>query len=164
MKKEYGDEEAFTIRISFVAYRDFESPGNRFDVLPFSEDVDEVKAFINKIGTAHGIDWAEDVQGGLKVMLMQDWTEEAAKRVFLIGDAPGHGSDINNTYYDRFKGGSPDGLKIQDLMKEFKDKDIDFNLIKLDSSLDSMIKVMKEYHDEMDSKDMTDQDPEMQKA
>ena len=42
-------------------------------------------------------------------------------------------------------------------MKEFKEKDIDFNLIKLDKSCDTMIKVMQECHDELDVKDMSAQ-------
>lgn len=49
-------------------------------------------------------------------------------------------------------------------MNEFREKDIDFNFIKLDKSCDVMMKVMMEHHDEMEAKDMTDQDPEMQKA
>ena len=42
-------------------------------------------------------------------MLMQDWTEEAAKQVFLICDAPGHGKELNDGG-DDFPEGSPDGL------------------------------------------------------
>lgn len=41
-------------------------------------------------------------------------------------------------------------------MREYKDKEIDFNVIKLNSSLDTMVKIMKEYHDELESKDMYD--------
>ena len=33
----------------------------------------------------------EDMQGGLKLCLLQDWTEEAVKRVVIITDAPPHG-------------------------------------------------------------------------
>ena len=53
-------------------------------------------------------------------MLMQDWTEEATKRVFLIGDAPGHGRKYHDGIKDDYAGGSPDGLIIEDMMKEFK--------------------------------------------
>lgn len=112
MKKEYGDEESFTVRIAFVAYRDFETSGNRFEVKPFCENIEEIKTFISNVDAFGGVDWCEDVQGGLKLMLMQDWTEEAAKRVFLICDAPGHGRDVNGGYFDNFKDGSPDGWKI----------------------------------------------------
>lgn len=41
-------------------------------------------------------------------------------------------------------------------MKEYREKDIDFNVIKLNPSVEGMVKVMKEYHDELESKDMYD--------
>lgn len=42
-------------------------------------------------------------------------------------------------------------------MKEFKEKDIDFNCIKLNTSVDKMIKIMQECHDECEVKDMAPQ-------
>ena len=78
----------------------------------------------------------------------------------MIADAPAHGRDVSGGAGDDYPDGSPDGLKIQDLMKEFKDKEIDFNMIKLSNCCDAMIKVMQEYHDELEVKDMTDQMPQ----
>lgn len=67
------------------------------------------------------------MQGGLKLSLLQDWTEEASKKVVLITDAPPHGKKYH-TYgvSDSYPEGSPDGLVIEDLMKEFADRDIEF--------------------------------------
>ena len=62
---------------------------------------------------------------------MQDWTVEAAKKVVFICDAPGHGSDINGGQSDNYPSGSPEGLQIADLMKQFKERDIDFVVMKL---------------------------------
>lgn len=59
--------------------------------MPFNENVEEVKTFINKVHADGGGDEPEDMQGGLKLCLLQDWTEEAAKRCVLITDAPPHG-------------------------------------------------------------------------
>merc|ERR1711907_458391 len=59
--------------------------------MPFNSDVDQVRAFIQGTNAEGGADTPEDLQGGLKLALLQDWTEEAAKRVFLIADAPCHG-------------------------------------------------------------------------
>lgn len=60
------------------------------------------------------------MQGGLKMCLMQDWTEEAIKRVVIITDAPPHGRQYQNVpCRDDYPEGSPDGIKIEDLMNEF---------------------------------------------
>ena len=64
---------------------------------PFTENIDEVKQFIAKVQAIGGADTPEDTQGGLKLCLLQDWTEEAAKRVVIITDAPPHGKQFHNT-------------------------------------------------------------------
>ena len=51
---------------------------------------------------------------------------ESAKRVFHICDAPGHGNDINGGSADHYPEGSPEGLKVDSLMKEFDERGIDF--------------------------------------
>ena len=60
-------------------------------MLPFSDKIDEVKTYISKVCAIGGNDLPEDMQGGLKLCLLQDWTEEAIKRVVIITDAPPHG-------------------------------------------------------------------------
>ena len=45
-------------------------------------------------------------------------------------------------------------------MKECKDKEIEFNFIKLDEACDAMIKVMQECNDELEVKDMSEQVPQ----
>ena len=76
------------------------------------------------------------MQGGLKLCLMQDWTEEAIKRVVIVTDAPPHGEKVNGGCYDHYPNGSPEGILIEDLMKEFCKKDIDFQVIKLNNTVD----------------------------
>lgn len=157
MKADIPDNENFSVRVSYVAYRDIMTKEGRFVYSPFTDDIDSIKSMIKSTEAEGGEDTAEDVQGGLKVMLMQDWTEEAAKQVFLICDAPAHGKDCNNEYHDDFPEGSPDGLRMDELMKEFKQKEIEFNVIKLDNNCDKMIKLMQEHHDELEVKDMSNQ-------
>ena len=82
------------VRISVVGYRDFPDQG-RFMVMPFSEKHTDVKEFLDTIcarNYAPTLDPPEDVQGGLKMMLMQDWTLESIKRIVLICDFPSHGT------------------------------------------------------------------------
>lgn len=65
-------------KVSIVGYRDIEHQ-IRFEVQPFSENVEEVVNFVGKLQPQVGNDKPEDMQGGLKICLLQDWTEEAIK-------------------------------------------------------------------------------------
>ena len=65
-------------KVSIVGYRDIEHQ-IRFEVQPFSENVEEVANFVGKLKPQVGNDKPEDMQGGLKICLLQDWTEEAIK-------------------------------------------------------------------------------------
>lgn len=88
--KECEEDGDLKCRVSFVGYRDI-SDSRRFEVKEFTADIDSVKNYISRIEASGGADLPEDMQGGLKVCLFQDWTEEAAKRAVLITDAPPHG-------------------------------------------------------------------------
>ena len=109
-------------------------------------DISSFESFVSKIEATGGEDTCEDVQGGLKLALMQDWTVEATKKVVFICDAPGHGSDINGGEWDDYPGGSLEGLQIKDLMLQFKERNIEFVVIKLKDYCNDMINVMKAHH------------------
>lgn len=104
-----------------------------------------------------GKDFPEDVVGGLKMCLMQDWTEEASKKVFFVTDAPCHGKQFSGDLDDHYPDGSPEGLSLEDLMREFCKKDIDFTMIKLNDTVDAMVKCMKENHQEMEVQNMSEE-------
>jgi len=48
--------------------------------------------------------------------LMQDWTEEAIKRIVLITDAPAHGNQYHQLKRDQYPKGNPAGLNLEALM------------------------------------------------
>lgn len=104
-----------SIRISFVGYRDINDK-NIFYHLPFNTDVGLVKEVIGRVKADGGDDIPEDVQGGLKMALMQDWTEEAIKRIVLITDAPAHGNQYHQLKRDQYPKGNPAGLNLEALM------------------------------------------------
>ena len=60
-------------KISFVGYRDH-GDSTRFAVKPFTSNVSEIKEFIHSMTALGGKDIPEDVVGGLKLSLMQDWS------------------------------------------------------------------------------------------
>ena len=57
--EECNSEGNLKVRVSFIGYRDIND--NRFSVLPFTEDVDAVKAFIQKVKAEGGADTPEDL-------------------------------------------------------------------------------------------------------
>jgi hypothetical protein len=152
--KECEEDGSLKCRVSFVGYRDIKDT-RRFELMPFNENVDEVKKFIQSVTADGGADEPEDMQGGLKLCLLQDWTEEATKRVVLITDAPPHGTKYHESYGDDYPNGSPEGLVLEDLMKEFCKKEIDFQVIKLNQSANKTIEVMKEHHQDIEVTDMS---------
>lgn len=77
----------------------------------------------------------EDLQGGLKLALQQDWTQEASKRVFLVCDAPCHGKQYHGDH-DNYPNGSPDGLELEHLLRDFCLKEIEFQVLKLNQNCD----------------------------
>ena len=140
------ESQTFILRTSFVGYRDIKTKKSRFEIHPFTDDTDDIVNFIDKVEAFGGEDTCEDVQGGLKIMLQQDWSNNSAKKVFLICDAPGHGSDINGGCDDHYADGHPDGLKLKDLMAEYEDRGIDFMVMQLSSTCRHMVKEMKKHH------------------
>ena len=93
-------------------------------------------------------DYPEDVQGGLNEALKLNWLNNSIKQAFLICDAPGHGKEFNTFGWgDNYPNGSPDGFKIQEQMKTFAVKNINFSIVKVNNDCDSMIKVMQENYD-----------------
>lgn len=153
--KEEG-ENPLLVRVCFIGFRDHKDD-ERFSICPFTEDIQQLKEFMNSCVAEGGKDIPEDVVGGLKMCLMQDWTADSAKKVFMIGDAPCHGKKYTGNLDDHYPEGSPEGLTIEGLMKEFCKLDIEFSMIKLNNSVDAMIEDMRSYHQELDVKDMSDQ-------
>jgi vacuole morphology and inheritance protein 14 len=77
------------IRVSIVAYRDIRD-SKRFEVLPFTEDTALPKKFISGLVADGGDDGPEDIAGGFKLALEQEWLAKA-RYAILIADAPCHG-------------------------------------------------------------------------
>lgn len=106
--------EDLKVRVSFIGYRDH-GINPRFEIQPFSEDITLVKNFIANVKAYSGsgdLDWPEDVVGGLRKCLDQDWTEGSLRQVFLICDAPCHGKQYHTNEYmgDNYPNGCPEGL------------------------------------------------------
>ena len=149
-----AENEGLTVRVGFVAYRDFCDGKNRLNVTDFTTDIDAIKKKIQGQRATGGGDMPEDVQGGLNKALGLSWQPNSVKSAFHIADAPGHGKDINGLggYFfglfggggDSYPNGSPEGFKLQDQMREFGKRNIVFSFVKVNESCNAMIKVMEE--------------------
>jgi hypothetical protein len=56
---------------------------------------------------------------------------------------------------DNYPNGCPEGHNLEDLMKEFKEKNIGYTCIKLNDSCDTMFKKMKEIYKQMEITDLS---------
>ena len=134
------------VRVAFVGYRDVQDHP-RFSIHKFSDNLDEVKKFIAGVTATGGGDFPEDVQGGFHEALKLDWNPSSIKSAFHIFDAPGHGKDICDEAGDNHPKGSPDGYQIQDQMKEFAKRKIQFTVVKVNELCNLMIEVMKKNYE-----------------
>jgi hypothetical protein len=74
--------------------------------------------------------------------------------VFHIFDAPCHGNKYHSKTGeiisgDSYPAGCPKGLVLEDLMKEFASRQIQFTAIKLNDGTQKMISIMEKSHGSM---------------
>ena len=136
------------LHVGFLAYRDHcdESSGTRFEVLPFTNDINRFQSFVGGLAATGGGDEAEDIHGALKVAGQQDWTTGgAATRVLIhIGDAPCHGSQYHNGCGDEYASGDPYSLQAVDLLKRLQGLQIEYTFGRINASTDKMIEVFNQ--------------------
>ena len=138
------------IRLGFVGYRDYETKEEKrkYEIIDFTENIDNFITSIKKFNCYGGGDQPEDIAGGLNEALKMEW-KSTARYVVLVCDAPCHGSKYHEIYIDTFKEGDPAGLEIEDLMQKFKNMNITFYCIEINSSTKKMFEIMKNvYNDE----------------
>ena len=132
------------IRLSFIGYRDYdtEEEQRNYEIINFTEDIENFITRIRKFECYGGGDQPEDVAGALNEALKMDWKSNA-KYVVLVCDAPCHGSQYHDIYIDTFKEGDPAGYVIEDLMQKFKGMDITFYCMEINKSTSKMFDIMK---------------------
>ena len=138
------------IRISFVGYRDFteinELQGH-YVSLNFTNNVNDVRKFISTIDCFGGGDEPEDVVGAFNIALGMNWVSDARYAV-LVCDAPCHGKKYHNITYDKYINGDPKGLILEDLIKDFKKKNITLYCIEINDSTKIMFRIMKDIYND----------------
>jgi len=90
------------VKFAFVGYRDWNASGKVYDApghvetFNLSSDIKSLRAFIEQVKPHGGGDLAEDVAGGLRAIESLKWSPDSAKCVFMLADAPCHGSQYHS--------------------------------------------------------------------
>ena len=145
----YDNNPGSKIRISFIGYRDFidEKEERKYDNIEFTENLEEFNNFLSKLDCSGGGDEPEDVVGALQQGLNMKW-ESNAKYAVLVADAPCHGKNYHNITYDKFPNGDPSGVKLEDVMKQFYEKNITFYCIEINNNTRTMFNIMKNMYND----------------
>lgn len=91
-----ADHSGASVRVGFVAYRDFCDGDKRLAVQGLTADLEQAKRFIHAQVATGGGDEPEDIPGGLEAALGLDWQAEA-RCVILVADAPCHGGEFHDS-------------------------------------------------------------------
>ena len=119
-----------------VFYRDF-GDREQLKVVDFTSNTVDFTSDINNVEAYGGNDCCEDVAGGLKAAVDLNWDDADVKNLFLITDAPPHGSGWHSvTVSDHY----PDNdFDIESTFRRISEKDMNFTIIKASSTLNLMI-------------------------
>lgn len=138
----YREQPDAVIQVSFIGYRDY-GDEERMIVIPF-QDARETMYRIRDVQAFGGDDIAEDVAHGLEAALHQDWSGADVKIVFLIADAPAHGSVFHTAYVsDRYPRGDPEGFDPRDFVEKMSFENIDFTFVRIHGRTDTMIEIFE---------------------
>lgn len=115
-------EDGWTLRLGFVAYRDFGiSP--QFLLQDFTSDAEKFRDALGKIQafSGPGPDIPEDVFGGIELATMFSW-ESASRTIIHFADAPCHGVLYHDlgARSDNFAAGDPLGRNIRAMLGALK--------------------------------------------
>lgn len=128
-------------RVAFVGYRDY---GDRQQhvVFRFTSDIRYLCLRISDIQAEGGNDVAEDVAGGLQIVLnmFHDIPAAGVRQVIHIADAPAHGMAFHDAAVsDRYPRGDPNGIDPMRSMNILGRRGIDYTFVKINPSTDTMI-------------------------
>ena len=135
-------DEIDVLKVGLVTYKDHDDEDKLYLTKIDIDLTGNIKEVINKIMEMRccgGKDEPEAVLDGLNVAINNvDWREESVKFIYHILDAPCHGKKYNNIEKDKYDE-CPNNINVEDLLKEIRNKDIKYSVIKLKESADLML-------------------------
>ena len=139
IKKSFLNESE--VRVSVVSYKDHGDYPN-IEFLDFTPSADQVFEFLGRLNASGGADTPEDVLGGVYQALNASWKQQTCC-IIHIADAPPHGAGVlhdlgdSEDYYPH-PGSEPHGLTYEPLLKQLILLNINYALLRIDSSTDRM--------------------------
>ena len=133
------------LEIGAVFYRDFyDTP--RYDVIPFTKDIQEFEQAMIPVVASGGMDTCEDVAGGMLRVLDMDWADEKVRNLFLITDAPPHGRDwhtidVSDDYQET-------GDELWDIVRRLVTYNIQLTILRFSDDVVKMIENMEKIYQE----------------
>ncbi|KUJ10176.1 uncharacterized protein LY89DRAFT_689987 [Mollisia scopiformis] len=129
------------VRVAVVSYKDHGDYPN-IESLDFTPSTDQVFQFLGQLGASGGRDAPEDVLGGIFQARNLSW-QQRTRCIIHIADAPPHGAgelhDLGNGADDySVPGSEPHGLIYKPLLKELIEFNINYALLRVNSSTDRM--------------------------
>jgi len=99
--------ESANVRFAIIMYRDYPPQDSSYitQIKEFTENIDEMKNYVNAMGASGGGDSPEAMATGLAKSLSLGYRSSATKVCVLIADAPPHGLEISAS--DGFPDGDP---------------------------------------------------------
>jgi hypothetical protein len=144
LKEMQKDEDS--LQFAIVAYRDHPPQDSSF-VTKIS-NFNNAKAtldFLQSLSADGGGDCAEAVMDGLYDALYNvEWRANSEKFVFLLLDAPPHGTRFGSSS-DGFPDGCPCGHSEMTLLPKMKEMKIDFTILKVTEEVNKMIELFSQY-------------------
>ena len=143
LTKKYKDEFKFKFGASF--YRDkIDSPSDKNEYFPLTENMQDLKNKISKIDPDGGGDIPEDWVEGYKMALSDkmNW-RNGLKLIIHIADAGAHGTE-----FSRGDSYPKEGPKLEKLIKECVDKNINIIGFKIEKEAEQSFEKMSEIYNE----------------
>ena len=139
--------------IGFIGYKDLKDVelGDDYIEIDFTINNQKIKDEINKIEPEGGNDIPEDVAGAFTLALDKSWKGNTCIAI-LITDSPCHGKEFheldqrNEKQKDDYIDGVSEQKSIENLIHDFKKKNISLICLKLHNNTNKMFDKFKEYY------------------
>eukprot|EP00954_Amorphochlora_amoebiformis_P007519 583860-Amorphochlora_amoeboformis.AAC.3 len=132
--------QGLKIRLAYVGYREI-GDHPQFETLDFSADVGGFKEFLKNVQFFGGGSPLADIEGGVNRTLDLDWTSEASQLIH-IADYPTHGLKYHSGLYDAYPKGNPNGLVLGKLLKNLRERGVNYGFCHITEHTKKMVKVL----------------------
>ena len=134
------------LKVGIVSYKDHEDENKTYLTnidIDLTGNLKDVNDIIMSLVCGGGKDEPECVFDGLKTALNDiNWRDDSIKFIYHILDSPCHGKQYNKIEGDKLEN-CPNNIDIEKIFTEIRNKNINYSIIKLNDSVDIMIKEFK---------------------